>query len=233
MNTGEMIELFRNYVNERPYDSDTGETTVFWKRADILQYLNMAQIHYNAIVIMLDESYGLVYHDYLPADVDSVEKSVILPADCQKIKLLELFTSNSDFNGIEILPIHITEKFRLNMIYPNRYYLFGNQIKFKPELDTSWTKCRLYYYYRLPQLANDDDVCQLPQEVHENIVIYAVKLGLLRDKQASLANYWAQILKDKDAFLANVIVPRQAQVPNTVLPRLDWEAGIYGLNVGF
>lgn len=230
MNAGEMISFFRNCVNERPIAGDPDETTLFWQRADILEYLNAAQIHYNSLVHGLDESYNVVALDYLSEGQPF--KELPLPKNIQKLKFLEYYSSPTQDIGVEILPINITEKFRLNMIYPNRYYFQDDKIVFKPEIAGAY-KCTLYYLQRLPALFNDEDVCNLPEDVHENMVYYAVEKALLRDKQGSLSKYWSELRREKDAELKNFIVPRQAQSPNTVLPRVDWETGIFGLNVGF
>lgn len=230
MNAGELIKYFRNCVNERPIAGDPDETALFWQREDILEYLNAAQVHYNSLVHNLDESYNMVALDYLSNGVTFT--AIDLPHDIQKLKFLEFYSSQTQDIGVEIFPINITEKFRLNMIYPNRYYFQDNQVIFKPELSGAY-KVTMYYLQRLPRLLNDSDICNLPEDAHENLVYYAVEKALLRDKQGSLSSYWAKIRQQKDIDLQNFIVPRQAQAPNTVLPRVDWETGIFGLNIGF
>jgi hypothetical protein len=230
MNTGEMVDYFRNCVNERPVAGDPDETALFWQKEDILQYLNNSQIRYNAFVHNLDESYNIREQEYLYTGTPI--KEIVLPKDLQKIKFVEYYSSATQDIGVEVFPITIVEKFRLNMIYPNRYYFQDNKIRFKPEIAGIY-KVVIIYLQRLPKLFDDQDVCALPEEIHENIVHYAVEKGLLRDKQGSLSNYWKEIRKQGDLDAANFIVPRQAQQPNSVMSRVDWETGIFGLNVGF
>ena len=224
MNTGEMISLFRNYVNERPYAEDTQEEAVFWKREDILEYLNRAQVHYNAFVNDLDESYNIVLFTILVANL--INSSFVLPENCQKIKFVRMKTATTDDIGYEIKPMNIVEINRRQAFVPYRYYLEGDKVVFFPQFQgSSGQFLETYYLKRLPKLVNDSDICQLPEEIHENIVARATMNGLLRDKQGSLSNQWAGQVKALDADAANFIKPRITQEPNSVMSRVDWEAG--------
>lgn len=233
MNTTEMISLFRNFVNETPYDADTQQTALFWKDQDIMEYLNISQIHYNSFVHDLDESYNISVKDYSyienanpQPDLDILDsKTIQIPNDAQKVKMIEVLSQTGDTFGFDCKPVNITEKNRLFTFgsgFLFRYYFQNNQLKFLPELPKGGNIVRLYYLRRLPKLVNGTDISQLPEECHENVVMYAVTRGLLRDKQNSLAASWEKDLQAKDAWLANTIKPRTAQEANTVLWRDDW-----------
>lgn len=231
MDTLTMISVVRNYLNERPYPTDTLGEALFWTDADILQYLNIAQVHYNAVVNGLDESYNIAAPVYLCSTL--VNNTLPIPDDCQKIKYMRVFTNAQDDLGYEVKPINIVEINRRTAFQPYRYYLQANDIKFTPDLASSMHSVQLYYLLRALPLVTTIPVpvtppvstttCYLPVEIHENICIRAVVQGLLRDKQKVLADEWLTILRQKDLDVVNFLKPRDAQEANTVLPRMDWE----------
>lgn len=223
MNTRELIDLCRANLNERPFETDTNQEALFWTDADLLVYINNAQIHYNAFVNDLDESYNIdelkVYSDTI------VNNQIIFPAELQKIKLVELYFNPSDETGVEVIPIDIVERIRYRA--PYRYYFQGDRLRFTPEL-SGYSFVKILFLRRATALANDVDVPPLPLEIHENIALRATVNALLRDKQATLAGYWQKILAEKDQFAANMLKPRQNQAPATVRAREDWEYGQSG-----
>lgn len=231
MNVGEMIDLFRNYANEKKYAEDTNESALFWTTPDILQYLNQAQVHYNGLINDLDESYSMGIRDYAFPNVNNdasiVDKyTVTLPEMMQKVKLVEVLTPPEMRFGYTLRPINVVEKNRYNLDWGvAKYYFQGNQMKFLPQIPNGVV--RLYYLRLLPQLKANEDICQLPSDSHENIVMYALVRALMRDKQANLAASWEKDLAMKDKWLIDLLKPRTAQEANTVLARDDWQASLY------
>lgn len=217
-----MVSLFRNYINERPYTDDPSESTLFWRKEDILEYLNRSQIVYNAFINNLDESQNIKITDYTP---EANQLEFILPEDTQKVKYVEYFNSATDTCGEEIMPLNIVEKFRINIAYPFRYYLQNNKIVLLSTLSGVF-KLTVYTLKTPVELKDNDDVSELPEQAHECIVLDAVVQGLMRDKQGSLSQYWAKRKGEKDKDLANYLQPRIAQAPNQVLPRSDWGTGL-------
>lgn len=229
MNLGEMISLFRNYVNERPYADDINETTVFWRTEDIIEYLNRANVVYNAFINNLDESWNIEATNYTPG---ATQLEFILPENCQKVKYVECFSSAVDTLGQELFPINIIEKNRMNIGGSRRYYLKNNRVVLINPL--SGVSRLTILCLKTPELLRGNaDASELPEQAHENIVLDAVVQGLMRDKQGSLSNYWEKRKMKKDQDLSNYLQPRIAQMPNTVLPRSDWETGARGLSYGF
>lgn len=236
MNVQEMVSLFRNYANERPYANDTTESAVFWRTADIIEYLDRATIHYNALLNDLDESYNIDIHDISHSDID-LSTGNLLPENLQKIKLvtlIDLDSADAEKPEDEIKPINLTNKTRLSSYSNNsggisaRWFFQGDYIKFT-NWDSGTTRtARIYYLKSLPKLKNYNDIPQLPEILHENIVVYGLIQGLLRDKQAMLAGYWKNNLEKLDKFAIGHLKPRQVQEPNHVSPREDWGGSFYG-----
>ena len=238
MNVQEQISLFRNYANERPYANDTTESAVFWRTSAIIEYLNQAKTHYNAFLNDLDESYNIGILE-IPVSEIVIATGILCPEDLQKIKLVTFVdpsTSSDQEKEIEIKPVNLTAKTRDNRYSSfgqgssTQWYFQGNYIKFINWDNKTTSNVRIYYLKNIPDLKNLNDIPQLPEILHENMVIYGLIQGLLRDKQASLAGYWNKLLGEKDKFSTNHLKPRQVQEPNKVQPRDDWDESIVEAN---
>ncbi|WNS74236.1 hypothetical protein RRV45_15100 [Bacillus sp. DTU_2020_1000418_1_SI_GHA_SEK_038] len=82
------------------------------------------------------------------------------------------------------------------------YKKWGNDLTIQPTPDTSG-ELTLYYYAKLPHLANSDDVPTIPSYYHDLLVLFTVAKAKYKEEEPEMQlNAWNEYLAKKREFAA-------------------------------
>ena len=185
-------------------DEDSG----YYTTSQMNQFINMA----------LKEAQKILIQSFENRFVKVVEGVTVanqgrykLPSDLMKINLMELVTTTvgpQEERGT-IIQTTLSQKDRniSKTGNPSTYAFLDDEFLLRPIPDSVNT-IRIYYTYRVADLADDSDIPAIPSEYHEYIAMRAAKFGFIKDgRETSALDLELAKLRDdmkKDAENRNV-----------------------------
>src|SRR3990167_3188511 len=188
----EVIDLARALLNEplatsRADNAFPDDTSSFFTDTEIVRFINQAQRELNMTVIQSYENYLTTEADLnISANVDAYTLNTAV------IKILRVEDIRNS-PATEIFPISLNEKELyagrfyhdlVNQGNPDRYFLRGNSIVFRPIPDfTQNSSVRVFFAKRLADFvattgtAGATSVSEIPSEYHEALAWKAVSMA--------------------------------------------------------
>lgn len=212
MTLSELRTLVLSYLD----DPDAG----YFTNTQTLAWINDAQKEVQKLI-------GQAFEGYFIKCVETVtvlnQREYQLPTDCKRVHRLELILSGTSITSYDMRRMRKISRNQQDFAPKNtgtpQYYFFqGNYIVLVPCPDNVWTM-RLYYEYVLPDLVNDSDSPDLPDQYHEMVALYAARDGFIKDgRDAALLQ---RKIDDFEKMLKQDAEQRNADEPRTIVQTID------------
>ncbi len=175
MDLGELKNLTADWLD----DGNFG----YFTASKVTEWINNAQ---KKVQMLLVNTGNLRYVVKSKTTLVANQSDYVLPDDFMKENRLVIVQNIDTASEVElpILPITLNEQNFVSEVaaIPQFFYIKKGRFVLLPEPDTAYT-LRLYYSYRVADLALDIDEPDIPEEYHELLAIEAAHTGLIKDKQ--------------------------------------------------
>lgn len=166
--------------------------TLDWLDDSDAAYFNIdiVKLRINRAVRTLQKILFAAHEDFYTLSVEtplvSGQANYALPSDAVEIMLLEYVTSGSGATAVtqQIYPIQRTQKYMVESETgdPTHYYLNKNDLILKP-VPNSVRTLRMDYSYRIPDMVNDGDEPDTPDDYQDLIPAIAAMDGMIKDER--------------------------------------------------
>lgn len=169
----------------------------YFDSATTITWINLAQREVQKQLVMAGENY---YVQTATTTLVPSQAEYVLPADFLKEHRVEIIISGtgSNENRQALVPITINEQDQVSIALgqSTNYYIQKNSIILSPTPDTALTM-RLYYSYKISDIALTTDVCDIPEEFQEYVACLAAYNGFIKDDREA-ANLLTKIADYKE-----------------------------------
>ena len=154
----------------------------YFTAAQITVYLNNACREVQKLLLGANQNY---YVKCVVTPLVSGQQSYALPQDFLQLNRLDIITNGTGANQTyyPVAPITINQQDMVATYSagdPSYYFIQKNRLMLYPWPQTAYT-LRLRYSYLIPNMVNESDVPDVPEQYHESVGYIACIDGLLRD----------------------------------------------------
>lgn len=144
----------------------------------------------NEIHQVFDNHYFSHMEDVVPVD------NTITLSDLGKSfkRLIALLKKNSAGNYSEVSVLDAHEAWKAKLSTNEVWFNIGGKLRYD-STSTNSNTYRLIYNYKLENLVNDNDVCQIPAEFQEAVVWRAAHVAAIQEKAPDAGRYEAEYEK--------------------------------------
>ena len=159
----------------------------YFTRAKVKQWLNFGQREVQKLLLKAGENWYLTCSQ---TTCVANQSDYAFPSNFLKSHRVVIVNSpgTTGESESELYPITLNEQNFLSSqaSFPEGFFLKKTRLIILPKPDTTYT-LRLYYSYRIPDMVNDAEVPDVPEQYHELVWILGAENGFLKDgRDASL-----------------------------------------------